>query len=86
MNFNHIGNHFTADQTVINPIRPLTFSVTDIRTEISCTKASRISYPVLCCLYQFIQMHASRMAVSKRTFDHNLRFPKIGFLPPCTKP
>ena len=40
----HIGNHLTAGKTIINTICSLTLTITDICTEVSCSKTAFFCY------------------------------------------
>ena len=77
MDLNHIRYHFPACKAVINSVCPLALAVTDICSKISCSIAARGRHALSYLFYQFIQMSASRMAVAKCTFNHNLRFRQI---------
>ena len=84
MNFNHIGDHFPTCQTIIDSVCSLAFSVADISTEITCAMTSGLFNSFTDFLHQNIQMSASRMAVSKSTFNNHLGLGKIFRLPACS--
>ena len=66
MNLDHICNHFTAGQAVIDSVCSLAFAVTDIGAVIACTKSAFLcnSFPYL--FLQDIQVAAARMTVTMK--------------------
>ena len=81
MDLDHICDHLTACQTVIDPVCSLAFSVTDICAEIAGSETTGFCHSFSDFFHQYVQMTASRMAVSISTLNHNLRFSKIFFFP-----
>ena len=73
MDLNHIGNHLTAGQAVIDSVRSLAFPVTDICTVIACAISPRFHNPIADFLHQNVQMPASRMTVTISAFNDYLR-------------
>lgn len=85
MNFNHIGNHFTACQTEIDSIGALTLAITDISSKVSRTMASGLRHTFTGCRHKLVQVAAAGVAVTKGTFYNDLRFCKIFRFPSGTK-
>ena len=84
MDFNHIGDHLTTGQTVVDSICSLAFTVADIGTVITCSETAFFCDSFADFFYKDIQMSASRMAVTIGAFNHNLDFSKIFFCPACS--
>ncbi len=84
MDFNHIGYHLPAGQTVINAIRTLTFPVAHVCTEISGSKTSRLRNSFSDLFDKYIQMNTARMTVAVSALNDNLGFCQIFRLPACS--
>ena len=72
VDLDHIGDHISGCQRIVNPVMPLGFSVADICGKVSGPMSPCLGHSFPGLFYQFQQMSASRMAVSKGTLDHNL--------------
>ena len=81
MNLDHICNHFTAGQAVIDSVCSLAFAVTYIGAVVACTKSAFLcnSFPYL--FLQDIQVAAARMTVTIRAFHYDLNLSQIFFRP-----
>ena len=66
MNFNHIGNHFTACQTEIDSIGALTLAITDISSKVSRTMASGLRHTFTGCRHKLVQVAAAGVAAMGR--------------------
>ena len=86
MDLDHIGNHLTAGQTVVDSICSLAFTVADIGTVITCSETAFFCDSFADFFYKDIQMSASRMAVTCRAFDDDLRHRKLFRLPARSDP
>ena len=81
MDFNHISDHLTTGQTVVDSICSLAFTVADIGTVITCSETAFFCDSFADFFYKDIQMSASRMAVTISTLNYNLYFSQIFFCP-----
>ena len=77
VNFNHVCNHISGSQRIIDPVMSLRDSVTNIRCKISCSLASLFGNSLYGSFHKKIQVCTSRMTVSKCTLHQNLRFFQI---------
>ena len=82
MDFNHVGNHFTAGKAEVDAVSALTLSVTDICAEIARAVSARVSNAAAGRLCQPIQMARSGMAVAEGTLHNDLRLGEVFRLPP----
>ena len=77
VNLNHVRNHITACQRIIDSVMSLRNSITDICCVIARCLSACILHTTDCLLYKLVEMGTSRMAVSKRALHKNLRFREI---------
>ena len=81
MNLNHIGNHISGNQRIIDSVMPLRNPVTDICRIITRTLTAFLCDSLYCLFYKKIQMGTSRMTVSECTLNHNLWLGQIFYRP-----
>ena len=86
MDLDHICDHFPACQAVIDSVRSLALSVTDIRAEIPRAITAFFCDSFSYLFHQQIQVSASRMTVSVGALHHNLYFIQIFFFPAGSDP
>ena len=81
MDLDHVRDHLTACKAVIDSIGSLALAVTDIGAEIFRAMAACLSDSFFYFIYKDMEMSASRMAVTCRAFDDDLRHRKLFRLP-----
>ena len=74
MDLDHIGDHISGRQGIVDPVVALGFPVTDICGEIPGAVSACLCNACPYLLHKFQEVPAAGMAVTKGTFNHNLRF------------
>ena len=74
MDLDHIGDHISGCQGIVDSIVALGLAVTDVRGKISGAVSARLSDSCPGLLHKLQQVSAARMAVTKGTLNHNLGF------------
>ncbi len=72
MDLDHIGDHFTAGQAVVDTVGTLAFAVADIGSKITGSVAVCILNALAGLFYQLIQMTAARMGITKSRLNNDL--------------
>ena len=85
MDLDHVGDHISGSQGIIDPIVSLRFTVTDIGGKIPCPVSACLCDSGPCLFHKLQQVSAARVAVTKCTLDHNLGFRQILQLPSCSQ-
>ena len=75
MDLDHVRDHLTACKAVVDSIGSLALAVTDIGAKIFRAMAACLSDSFFYFIYKDMEMSASRMAVTCRAFDDDLRLP-----------
>ena len=77
LDLDHVCDHFPACKRIIDAIRPLTFPIAYIGTEIPGAMSACIPHPLAHLLHKSVQMPGTRVTVAKRAFNQYLRFAQI---------
>ena len=85
MDLDHVCDHFTACQAVVDSVCSLAFTIADIGTVITCTKTTFFCDSFTNFFHKDVQVSASRMAVTISAFHHDLNLSQIFFFPSCSK-
>ena len=80
MDLDHIGDHLTTGQTVVDPVGSLTFPITDICAVITCSETAFFRNSFSYFFDKDIQMSAARITVSISTFNNNLNLSQVLFV------
>ena len=81
LDLDHIGDHFTAREGIIDTVVALGLAVADIRAEISGAEAAGFKYTAAGFPDEPVQMAGSRMAVAEGALNEDLDPVKIFRLP-----
>ena len=85
MYFDHIGDHVTVCQRIVNSVMSLSDSIADVGSIIPGTSSSRVFYPAHGLFHKLVQMGTSRVAVAEGAFHHDLGLLQIGGRPAHTE-
>ena len=86
VDFDHVGDDFTAGQAVVDAVRALAFAVADIGAVIPCAMAAGFGNAFANFLHQRAQVATAGMAVTCGALDDDLRLGKILRLPTGADP
>lgn len=74
LNFDHVCDHLTACERIVDPVRSLALAVAHIRREVPRSVSARVGRAFAGFLHQSVKVPRARMAVPECALDENLRF------------